>query len=138
MADKDIPDLDPAPKGEFAEPQSIQQVPEHNRFDEMTNPEIRSRIARMVGANVRYDTPMSMHTLNSIHAYLTGKFYIHPSEIGSQRSCGPQQMKDAVAAAAGCTSYQPEPGSERPFNKEELVQIAKSLARSDDKRSWTG
>lgn len=45
-------------------------------YDEMNRAELRGSIVREVGKNREWHTPLTKDTLNSIIAYLTGRWYI--------------------------------------------------------------
>lgn len=105
-------------------------------FGEMARWELRGWIARYVGRrkqNLR--TPMTMTTLNSVYAYLTGGFAVPPREINTEFSPGRGHVKILVASEVGIDDYPFEPNP-RPFRREELQSIAEKLVANSDKREW--
>lgn len=111
--------------------------PDHDDFEEMTVPQLRARIARKAGTQVKRMVQLPMSLMNSAYAYLTGEFFCHPRDINTQRSPGIEETRAALAAQVGLEDYPWEPENSRPFRKGELIQILESMYETPDQRGWT-
>lgn len=114
---------------------------------EKTVDELRTSIARKTGHRPRYTLTRSI--LNSLHAYLTGEFYVKP---GLDRITPREELLDAVVVAAinhdqytTITPDDPEdhalvmtaPPAHGEFRRPELRELDALCRVADDAREWT-
>lgn len=55
---------------------AVPASPLDDDLEDMTRAQLRGYIAREVGKRTNWETPFDKDTLNSIHAYLTGSYYV--------------------------------------------------------------
>lgn len=117
--------------------------------EEFSKVEILRAISDELGC--RPKAPLRMSALNSAYAHLTGEFYTHPRNIGTERSPGVHRLRWAVVLEVSRQGYDmdeyiptPEELSEgngnphdaRPLRKEELATLATCLHETEDSRGW--
>lgn len=113
---------------------------------EMTERELRVKIARMAGHNeASYDTVLTKGTLNSVYAYVTGEFACDPWALHRPASCDFEERSKVmwdVAIEFGLDDWFPdiEDTEERErvpdFSKANLETIYETLCETDDERDW--
>lgn len=110
-------------------------------LEDMTAAELRTRIARDVGALTNPMTALDKGTLNSIYAYLTGEFYIPKSALDrydSVRWKSRSEVLRAVLVEAGLDDiYARGPDYDPDYLRvEELRRLAAIIHNRTDQRDW--
>lgn len=135
---------------EYREPTRTVQIPDSETpVAEYTVKQLRARIAYKAGMRRRPDSPLTMSTLNSVHAYLTGEFAVRPAVINTPKSPGREKLREEMAVLVYNESdgqhmdeYVPstDEGGEinpRAFRRSELEGIFRQMITTDDQREWT-
>lgn len=104
-------------------------------LSELTNPEIRLRIAGPVGLRTSYDSAFGKSTLNSIYAYLTGEYYFPKRHYRTRLSPPVGHLRHAVAAEAEIEGYDvTHRENARAFRKAELIALCETVESASDQR----
>lgn len=123
--------------------------------DELTNEEIRGRIARKTGHRPPRNN-LNKKILNSVHAWFHGDFYVKPARL--KPGVPPKsELVAAVVIAAQNELYDPDDdgdatdgplgdyeadlnttdGPPRAMNKDELKALFRAMESREDQRHWT-
>lgn len=129
-----------------AYPENIPYRPGAAGYVGTTRKEIRGKIGFKVGTNQDPEAPLTIATLNSAYAYLTGEFKIEPRLVNTSESLGRGRLRTALAVKVApeddrMASYVPTPESERDwttraYRKAELMALYRVLAETEDQRAW--
>lgn len=118
--------------------------------------DLRVYIACQAGQRTTPRTPLDIETLNSVHAYLGGSFFVEPRLVGTPLSPGHGPIREAVVrevlgwekenrkgiVVGTMANYFPDPeetdGSwePTPFRLDHLRALAHCLDDTDDQRGW--
>jgi hypothetical protein len=101
--------------------------------DDMSHPEARLVIIRNVGLNLSPWSHFGKADLNSIYRYLTGEFYFPLDEYHTSESPTKGEIRLHIAGTADL-SYNPGPKFSRPFNLQNVRNLAYTVRETDDQR----